>query len=1597
MKLIALCLCAWITGVLAQFPVPLSQCTPGSPNIAPKGTAMQCSLYDVRGIPEHAIDGNKNPTYGGQSCSHTQSEFGPWWRLDLQESHAINVVIITNRADCCSEHLRGVEVRVGDSLDNNGIANSQCAPQGSVDFPGPTIQFCCNGLKGRYVTVTIPSRKDYLSLCEVEVFGSVIGGQIPGQILGGQNIAVKGIATQSSVYDYKGVPEHAIDGNNDANYGGLSCIHTQLEFSPWWRLDFLERHSINTVIITNRADCCSERLSGVQVQVGDSPVTSSQCTPLDSVDFPGPTLQFSCNGWTGRYITVIIPNRVEYLSLCEVEVFGSVIHGQVPGQIPGHIPGHIPGGQNIALKGVATQSSVYDYRGVPEHAIDGNNDANYGGLSCTHTQLEFSPWWRLDLQDSHAINNVIITNRADCCSERLSGVKVWVGDSLDIHDITNLQCTPCDSVDFPGPIVRFTCNGRAGRYITVLIPNRKAYLSLCEVEVLGSVIGGQIPGGQNIAVKGIATQSSVYDYRGVPEHAIDGNNDANYGGLSCTHTQLEFNPWWRLDLQDSHAISTVVITNRADCCSERLRGVEVWVENSLDNYDVTKSQCTPLDSVDFPGPTVRFSCNEWTARYITIIIPNRKEYLSLCEVEIFCSITGGEIPGGQNIAFKGVATQSSVYDYRGVPEHAIDGNNDANYGGLSCTHTQLELSPWWRLDLQEKHSVNIVIITNRADCCSKRLSGVQVQVGDSFDYYDVSTSQCMPLDSVDFPGPTVRFSCNGRAGRYVTILIPNRKEYLSLCEVEVFGSVIRGQVFGQTNGKISDLIPGAPNIALKGIATQSSLYDYRGAPEHAIDGNVDANYYGLSCSHTQLEFSPFWRVDLLQTYAIYIVVITNRADCCSERLRGVEVEVGDFVNSYDVTIDVCTSWESVEFPEPITYFNCNGRIGSNIKVVIPNRVEYLTLCEVEVYGSVVEFQSAVHSPGGENIALKGTATQSSLHDNGGRPENAIDGNKDAVYGGQSCSHTQIEQNPWWRLDLKEIHAIDIVVITNRNDCCPERLKGVEVWVGSSIDNSGADSFQCIPWELVDFPGPTFHFGCNGKKGRYVTVVIPNREDYLTLCEVEVFSSVGSITESYNLSGESIALNGTATQSSLYDYRGHPENAIDGNKDATYGGQSCSHTQSEHSPWWRLDLKEIHAIDIVVITNRKDCCQKRLRGVEVRVGDFLNNNGADNFQCTPWEPVDFSGPTFHFGCNGKKGRYVTVVIPNREDYLTLCEVEVFGSVTDSHNPDGPNIALKGVATQSSMYDYRGAPEHAIDGNNNSSYGGKSCTHTKLEFSPWWRLDLQENHAINIVIITNRVDCCSERLRGVEVWVGSSPEINDINSFKCTPWTSVEFPKPRLRFSCNGRNVRYITVTIPNRKEYLTLCEVEVFASCPHDLIPDGPNIALKGTATQSSVYKRGGPEHAIDGNKDATYRGLSCTHTKLEFSPWWRLDLLESHAIDTVIITNRADCCSERLRGVEVWVGDSQNNHNITKSHTASSEESVVRFRWEQQRETDIDKRNMNIKGGGEVCIPQDLVDSPGATLRFCCLGKRGRYVTVVIPNRKENLSLCEVEVFGSTG
>ncbi|KAL0189940.1 hypothetical protein M9458_017039, partial [Cirrhinus mrigala] len=70
---------------------------------------------------------------------------------------------------------------------------------------------------------------------------------------------------------------------------------------------------------------------------------------------------------------------------------------------------------------------------------------------------------------------------------------------------------------------------------------------------------------------------------GGAEKAVDGNRDTNYRKGSCTLTKTEFNPWWRVDLGNVYSISKVAITNRGDCCKERLKGAQIRIGNNLSN------------------------------------------------------------------------------------------------------------------------------------------------------------------------------------------------------------------------------------------------------------------------------------------------------------------------------------------------------------------------------------------------------------------------------------------------------------------------------------------------------------------------------------------------------------------------------------------------------------------------------------------------------------------------------------------------------------------------------------------------------------------------------------------------------------------------------------------------------------------------------------------------------------------------------------------------------------------------------------------------------------------------------------------------------
>ncbi|XP_057190779.1 uncharacterized protein LOC130554877 [Triplophysa rosa] len=282
----------------------------GTENLALKGTATQSStLYDR--LPVRAIDGVRHGTDTNAYCSTTQHQSDPWWRLDLLDEYEIKSVIITARSDGYLDQTSGAEIRIGNSLDNNGNNNPICAVT-PVFQHGYTISFSCHGMVGRYVNVVKPGLAFTVSLCEMEVYKT-------------ENLAFKGTTTQSS---FTWVSQYAMDGQKYGTDTGSYCSATLYESNPWWRLDLLDYYNISTVIITARSDCCVDQTNGAEIRIGNSLVNNGNNNPICAVTsglLAGHTISYSCQGMVGHYVNVVMSGRTSALALCEVEVYGKFL------------------------------------------------------------------------------------------------------------------------------------------------------------------------------------------------------------------------------------------------------------------------------------------------------------------------------------------------------------------------------------------------------------------------------------------------------------------------------------------------------------------------------------------------------------------------------------------------------------------------------------------------------------------------------------------------------------------------------------------------------------------------------------------------------------------------------------------------------------------------------------------------------------------------------------------------------------------------------------------------------------------------------------------------------------------------------------------------------------------------------------------------------------------------------------------------------------------------------------------------------------------------------------------------------------------------
>jgi hypothetical protein len=551
---------------------------------------------------------------------------------------------------------------------------------------------------------------------------------------------------------------------------------------------------------------------------------------------------------------------------------------------------------NLALGKPVTQSSVYGGADA-SRAVDGNTDGNFNNGSVTHTNTDAQAWWQVDLGVSSNLTSIDLWARSDCCEWRTANVYVLVSDNPFAS--TNLNTARSQagvsSYLISGNMARpSTVNvNRSGRYIRVQLQTTDN-LSLAEVLVNGSsstqptattgptiaptatripstptavptiaptatliptLAPTQVPtslptstpttaptsnpgtGGDNIARGKSASQSSTYG-GAAASRALDGNTNGNFNNGSVTHTNVDNQAWWLVDLGSISQLSTINIWARSDCCEWRSANVYVLVSDSpikSTNLNTARAQ-SGVSSFYIAGNVGRPSTVNInrTGRYIRVQLTGR-DNLSLAEVEVMGSAaaptqapTATNVPtlvptavptlvptiaptstpitvptqvptqaptepGSPeviNLAQDKTASQSSDYESNAA-SRAVDGNTDGNLASNSTTHTNADWQAWWQVDLGASYQIGDINLWPRTDCCEWRTNNVYLLVSDTpFESNDLNTtikqagvSSYLVEGMIKTPS---KLTIN-RTGRYIRVQLQNA-EHLSLAEVEVMGS-----------------------------------------------------------------------------------------------------------------------------------------------------------------------------------------------------------------------------------------------------------------------------------------------------------------------------------------------------------------------------------------------------------------------------------------------------------------------------------------------------------------------------------------------------------------------------------------------------------------------------------------------------------------------------------------------------------------------------------------------------------------------------------------------------------------------------------------
>ncbi|SDI16610.1 Alpha-L-fucosidase [Actinokineospora alba] len=353
-----------------------------------------------------------------------------------------------------------------------------------------------------------------------------------------------------------------------------------------------------------------------------------------------------------------------------------------------------------------------------------------------------------------------------------------------------------------------------------------------------------------------------------------------------------------------------------------------------------------------------------------------------------------------------------------------------------------------------------------------------------------------------------------------------------------------------------------------------------------------------------------------------------------------------FPGECDAKLQPSWFWHPNQTPKTLSalmsmYYASVGRNCQLLLNVGPNQQGKIGATEVT---RMAEFGAKIRSTFATNQAAGATAANDTGTSNtsGNVPANVLDANDGT--GWQPSANTG-----GLVVDLPAPKAVNTVVLQEN------------IQVGQRVAGFAVDTWNGTSWQQVT-AGTTVGY----KRIVQFPTVSTQKVRLRITASRALAPSIATLALYDDGSATNLAQGKPSTQSSTSN-SAPASRAVDGNTHGDFFANSVTHTNSEASPWWQVDLGASVPVGKLALWNRTDCCANRLTDYWVFVSDTPFNTSLTPAQQAAAPGVWSSRQTGQAGTPtqltvGKTGRYVMVRLAGTNP-LSLAEVQVFAPAND----------------------------------------------------------------------------------------------------------------------------------------------------------------------------------------------------------------------------------------------------------------------------------------------------------------------------------------------